>query len=58
MQDAVGILFFVLNHGTAVDVIIAKRCMESATRCGMESMHNVALDGIKTEGDEEIHAIA
>ena len=25
--------------------------MESATRCGMESMHSVALDGIKTEGE-------
>ena len=40
---------FVPNHGTAVDGIDTLCRMESATRCGMESMHSVTLNGIKSE---------
>ena len=41
---AVAFLAFVLNLAKSEHVIISQRCMESATRCGMELTRSVACN--------------
>ena len=68
---AVAFLSFVLNLAKGEHVIISQRCMESATRCGMEltrsvawnqdagkGMHGYAVMIYSSKGADEMHAKA